>query len=124
MYISPTRLVSAVLLLLMGNGLWSQSASTNQPKTVTETLDESIFGAERAVLGLGHLMPADRYSFTPTNGEFTGVRNFAQMLKHVAVDNYVNGAALLGETPPNGGSSSRERPRLTDGQRCHSEIRP
>ena len=100
MHISLTRIVSAGLLLLIGTDLCSQNASANHPKTVTETLDKSIAGAERAVLAIGQMMPADRYSFAPKNGEFTGVRNFAQMLKHVAVDNYVNGAALLGEAPP------------------------
>ena len=94
------RLILIALTLAVGNGLSAQSASANLPKTVTEVLDKSVEGGERAVLALGQMMPANRYSFTPTSGEFAGVRNFGQMLKHVAVDNYVNGAALLQETPP------------------------
>jgi hypothetical protein len=45
-------------------------------------------------------MPEDRYDFVPTKGEFRGVRSFAQLARHIAVDNYLNGAALLGEKPP------------------------
>jgi DinB superfamily len=51
-------------------------------------------------MAIANAMPEDRYSFVPTNGEFKGVRSFAQLAKHIAVDNYLNGAALLGEKPP------------------------
>ena len=45
-------------------------------------------------------MPEDKYSFAPTNGEFKGVRTFADQVKHVAAVNYIFGAAILGEKPP------------------------
>ena len=45
-------------------------------------------------------MPEAKYSFVPTNGRYKGVRSFAQLVKHVAVDNYVDAAALLSEKPP------------------------
>ena len=45
-------------------------------------------------------MPEDKYSFAPTNGEFKGVRTFAQQVKHVAAVNYMIGAAILVEKPP------------------------
>jgi hypothetical protein len=45
-------------------------------------------------------MPAHAYDFAPTGGEFKGVRNFAQQVKHVAAVNYMLGAAILGEKPP------------------------
>ncbi|HEY6305553.1 MAG TPA: DinB family protein [Candidatus Angelobacter sp.] len=77
---------------------FAQSASA--PKTVTQQFDRSVAGPERACLALANAMPADRYDFVPRNGEFTGVRSFAQLAKHIAVDNYLNGAALLGEKSP------------------------
>jgi hypothetical protein len=94
------ELMCLTLTLVSINGLCGQSPHPDLPKTVTEALDKSIAGGEKAVLAMAQAMPADRYSFTPTTGEFKGVRNFAQMVKHVAADNYVDGAALLGETPP------------------------
>ena len=45
-------------------------------------------------------MAEDKYSFAPSNGEFKGVRTFAEQIKHVATTNYIFGAALLGEKPP------------------------
>ncbi|MFY9980696.1 MAG: DinB family protein, partial [Candidatus Sulfotelmatobacter sp.] len=45
-------------------------------------------------------MPEDKYAFAPTNGEFKGVRTFAQQIKHVAAVNYELGAAILEEKPP------------------------
>src|SRR5258708_35335590 len=45
-------------------------------------------------------MPEDKYGFAPTNGEFKGVRDFGQQIKHVAAVNYELGAALLEEKHP------------------------
>jgi uncharacterized damage-inducible protein DinB len=45
-------------------------------------------------------MPAVKYSFAPTEGEFKGVRTFGQQLKHLAATNHILAAAALGEEPP------------------------
>jgi len=45
-------------------------------------------------------MPADKYGFAPTDGEFNGVRTFGQMVKHLSATNYILAAAALGEAPP------------------------
>lgn len=45
-------------------------------------------------------MPADKYGFAPTNGEFKGVRTFGQQVKHLAATNHVLAAAALGEGTP------------------------
>jgi hypothetical protein len=45
-------------------------------------------------------MPADKYSFAPSNGEFKGVRTFGQQLKHAAAANYILAASALGEKAP------------------------
>jgi uncharacterized damage-inducible protein DinB len=45
-------------------------------------------------------MPADKYGFAPTDGEFKGVRTFGQQLKHLAATNHILAAAALGEAPP------------------------
>ena len=85
-------------LLIIAGKLVAQVAA--EPKTVSEALDHYVSGPERACLVLARTMPEDRYNFVPTNGEFRGVRNFSLLVKHIAVDNYLNGAALLGEKPP------------------------
>ena len=45
-------------------------------------------------------MPADKYGFAPTDGEFKGVRTFGQQVKHLAATNHILAAAALGEQPP------------------------
>ncbi len=57
---------------------------------------------ERKVVAVAEAMPAEKYGFTPTAGEFKGVRDFREQLKHIAADNYLDGAALLGEKSPPG----------------------
>jgi hypothetical protein len=70
------------------------------PETVTEEFAKANGAIETAVISLAEAMPEDKYSFVPTNGQYKGVRSFAQLVKHVAVDNYVDAAALLREKPP------------------------
>jgi hypothetical protein len=60
----------------------------------------TIKGAESEFVPAAEAMPEDKYSFAPTNGEFKGVRTFAQQIKHVAAVNYMVAAAILQEKPP------------------------
>src|SRR5437660_9836310 len=55
---------------------------------------------ERVLVSSADAMPADKYSFVPTDGEFKGVRTFGQMVKHLSATNYILAAAALGEEPP------------------------
>ena len=45
--------------------------------------------AERLVGSAADAMPADKYGFAPTDGEFKGVRTFGQMVKHLSATNYI-----------------------------------
>lgn len=42
-------------------------------------------------------MPATKYEFAPTDGEFKGVRTFAMQVRHLAATNHILAAAALGE---------------------------
>jgi uncharacterized damage-inducible protein DinB len=55
---------------------------------------------EKVIVSAADAMPADKYGFAPTDGEFKGVRTFGQMVKHVSATNYILAAAALGEEPP------------------------
>ena len=55
---------------------------------------------EKAIVSAADAMPADKYGFAPTDGEFKGVRTFGQMVKHLSATNYILAAAALGEEPP------------------------
>jgi uncharacterized damage-inducible protein DinB len=52
-------------------------------------------------------MPADKYGFAPTEGEFKGVRSFGQQVKHLSATNHILAAAALGEDPPAGAGDER-----------------
>jgi hypothetical protein len=45
-------------------------------------------------------MPADKYGFAPTVGEFKNVRTFGGQVKHLAATNYILAAAALGQPAP------------------------
>ena len=55
---------------------------------------------EREIISTVDAMPADKFGFAPTDGEFKGVRTFGQMVKHFSATNHILAAAALGEEPP------------------------
>jgi uncharacterized damage-inducible protein DinB len=69
-------------------------------RTVAQVLDGSVKNIEREFVPAADAMPEDKFGFAPTEGEFKGVRTFAQQIKHVAAVNYIFGAAILGEKVP------------------------
>lgn len=87
-------------LLLLSGIARAQAAKPAEARTVSQVLDRSVTGVEREFVPAAEAMPEDKYSFAPSNGEFKGVRTFAQQVKHVASVNYVLASGLLGEKPP------------------------
>lgn len=65
-------------------------------------------------------MPATKYEFTPTEGEFKGVRTFARQVRHLSATNHILAAAALGEEPPadagdeNGPETVRTKAEILD----------
>jgi DinB superfamily len=80
-------------------GLVTTGKAAEQP-TVSEVLKGNLDYVEKSVVPAAEAMPADKFSFAPTNGEFKGVRTYAQLIKHIAVWNYRFGASILEEKPP------------------------
>ena len=70
------------------------------PATFAETYDSDLKSAEREIVSLAEAMPADKYNFAPTAGEFSGVRTFGLQMRHIAAVNYEVAAAILGEATP------------------------
>src|SRR6267154_2150373 len=91
----------AFCVLALASYAASQSGKTKDEKrTVTEVLDHTVSNMEHEFVPAAEAMPEDKFAFAPTNGEFKGVRTFAQQIKHVAAVNYELGAAILEEKPP------------------------
>ncbi len=67
---------------------------------------------ETPIVSAADAMPAVKYGFAPTDGEFKGVRTFGQQVKHLAATNIFLAAAALGEEPasrPGGSCLCRQR---------------
>src|ERR1700732_4920116 len=69
-------------------------------RTVSQVLDYRATHEEKKLTAIAEVMPADKYQFAPTDGEFKGVRTFGEQVKHLSATNFILGAAILGEAPP------------------------
>jgi DinB superfamily len=90
----------ASLFLLLACSITLAQVVKSEPRTPAQVLDKGLIDMEKDFVSAAEAMPEDKYSFAPTNGEFKGVRTFAQQVKHVAAVNYVIAGAILGEKPP------------------------
>jgi hypothetical protein len=67
---------------------------------LSKTFDGEVSMVEREVVSLAEAMPAEKYGFVPTGGEFSKSRTFGQQVAHIAAVNYACSAAVLGEKSP------------------------
>src|SRR5499427_5161871 len=107
--------------LLMAIASMAVAQANKEPQTVAKVLDGQISMVEKEFVPAAEAMPEDKYSFAPTNGEFKGVRTFAQQAKHIATVNNRFFNAILGQpaaTPgsqfeaENGPDSSQTKARI------------
>lgn len=94
------RTPSCVLLfsLALTSSMFAADAHANNG--VAQVFDGQIQMLEHEHLPLAEAMPADKYNFAPTAGIFTGVRTFAEQVRHMATVIYMLSGAVLGEKPP------------------------
>ena len=92
----------AVVLLLPATGAMAQVATPAQPRTVSQVVDFWVTNSEQLIVPAANAMPESKHSFAPSNGEFSGVRTFAEQVKHLAAANYQLATGSLGEEPPTG----------------------
>lgn len=65
---------------------------------------------ETDVVSLAEAMPADKYDFLPTSGEFAGVRTFGEQVRHVATMIFMTAAIVLEEKSPYGPGTNDNGP--------------
>src|SRR5947207_1783909 len=80
------------------------SAAESEVSAIAKVFDRDLTSVERDIVPLAEAMPADKYGFAPTGGEFKGVRTFAEQMKHSAAVIYLVAASVLEETNPDAGS--------------------
>ena len=76
------------------------AAAQDRVDPMAATVAQWFSMVERQFVSLADAMPADRYGFAPSQGEFKGVRTFGEQVKHVACANFGFAAELEGQKPP------------------------
>jgi DinB superfamily len=111
--------VVSVFCFAFGSLALAQTPDASLHRSNTQILDYIISLQERRILEVAEVMPAVKYAFAPTQGEFKGVRTFGEQLKHIAADNYLLGAGILGEKTPvdvgkgeSGSTALRTKPEI------------
>jgi len=93
--------LSACLLLFICENAGAQPSGARQA-SVASSVGVVWNVLEKSFVSLADAMPAEKWSFAPTQGEFKGVRSFGEQVKHVACANYAFFAELEHKTPPAG----------------------
>jgi len=91
--------MSVRILLYLLLAVTTHIAMAQSRLTVSQALDFWITATEKQVVQAAEAMPEEKYSFAPTGGEFTGVRTFAQQVKHLSANNYRMAAYILVQKP-------------------------
>jgi uncharacterized damage-inducible protein DinB len=104
-----TKWIMALVLCLAAGSLWAQTVpqvvDTKNAASLDAQKEKRAFEpllnlAEKEIISTVDAMPADKFGFAPTDGDFKGVRTFGQMVKHFSATNHILAAAALGEEPP------------------------
>jgi len=70
------------------------------PAATASVLNMHLDWMEHDFLPAAEAMPEDKFFWAPRNGEFKGVRTFAEQILHVGQVNFILAAAILEEKPP------------------------
>jgi DinB superfamily len=93
-------LLFSVLTLACTVPVYAQATEPTAGRSSGQVVDFILDIQERRVVEMAEVMPEAKYSFAPGGSGFQGVRTFAEQLRHIAADNYLLGAGILGEKPP------------------------
>jgi uncharacterized damage-inducible protein DinB len=95
---------------LLGLFVLSAPAFCANPPTIGQVLDSEFQIWDHEIITTVEAMPASKFDFAPTAGEFKGVRTFGQQAKHLAAVMYGFSAGILGEKPPADTGADEEGP--------------
>jgi len=123
--LAQTGKPSSMVLLVQTNA--AQSEHERDKRTVPldaqrerQALRIFLKSVQDQIVSAAEAMPATKYEFTPTEGEFKGVRTFARQVRHLSATNHILAAAALGEEPPadagdeNGPETVRTKAEILD----------
>lgn len=93
-----TRFLLVIALSALANPVAAQDRVDPMATSVTQYFTM----IERQFVSLADAMPAEKWTFAPKDGEFKGVRTFAEQVKHVACANFAFFNQVEHKTPPEG----------------------
>ena len=94
-------LLVCMILLTTTTLVHAQTEEEAAPRrTNAQVVDFILSIQERRVVEMAEVIPESKYSFAPRGEGFAGVRTIAEQFRHIAADNYLLGAGMLGEQPP------------------------
>jgi hypothetical protein len=91
-----------LLLISMSEIARAQKTPATGNAAIVTQLDHQLSFVEHEVIAAAEAMPEGKYSFIPTGGDFKGVRNFAQQIKHIAIGNYHIYGPIIPDDPDAG----------------------
>ena len=80
------------------------------------TVGQRFTMIERSFISLADAMPAEKYGFKPTDGEFKDVRTFGEQIKHVACANFAFFNQIEKKEPPSDCAKGGPSPATTKAQ--------
>jgi hypothetical protein len=103
----PGTMLFLITTLMAAPGAGAQRAMPSEAAVDAATMQERAnfrlmlnMAVRPNIVRAAEAMPADKYGFAPTIGEFRNVRTFGREIKHLAATNYMLAAAALGQAPP------------------------
>jgi DinB family protein len=91
----------------------ARAVGQEQVDPMASTVAEQLTGIAESFIALADAMPAEKYAFKPTNGEFKDVRTFAEQVKHVACNNFAMFNEIEKKEPPKGCGAGGPSPAKT-----------
>jgi uncharacterized damage-inducible protein DinB len=70
------------------------------PKSIADSVGFGLRWTEDQFYSVAEAMPAEKYDYIPTAGNFKDVRSFAEQVKHVACAQFAFFNEIEGKTPP------------------------
>ncbi len=98
--LSPRWLHATLFAVLVSLMVPAHGVAQEGPDPMAATVAQWFTMIERSFVNLADAMPAERYGFKPTSGEFRDVRTFGEQVKHVACANFGFFNEIEGKEPP------------------------
>ena len=94
------KIRQSVIILTFISCFSYNGSAQNEIDPMAATVAQWFTMIERSFIALADAMPAEKYDFVPTSGNFESARTFAEQVKHVACANFAFFNQIEKITPP------------------------